>query len=366
MQNENKPSWRKNRVTAELDIEYPIIQGALGGFSSERLTSAVSNFGALGTFGAYSKDPEGIRQSIAQIRSLTSRPFAVNLWVSMEDEAAFRSSELEFQRSLSHIENELRALSAQPPKFEPYHPANFEDQVSVLIEARVPAFSFIFGIPRREVLDEFRRIGTTIIGTATTVAEAKALEDAGVHIVVASGFEAGGHRGSFLREAEESLTGTFSLVPQVADAISLPLVAAGGVADARGVRAAFALGAEAVQMGTAFLACEGSGATDTHRSIILNGEASLTGLTRGFTGRLARGVRNRMMEMWNSASEDILPYPLQRQMVRALSIPAQAAGRSDLIPLWAGQSASLTRHSDATEFLKSLVSEIERETKLIF
>ena len=362
MQNDNKSSWRTNRVTEKLHIEYPIIQGALGGFSSERLTSAVSNFGGLGTFGAHSKDPEGIRQAIAQIRALTAKPFAVNLWVSMEDEAAFRSGQLEFQRSLSHIGGELKALSVQPPSFEPYRRISFEDQVSVLIEARVPVFSFIFGIPRRQVLDEFRRIGTTIIGTATTVAEAKALQDAGVDIVVASGFEAGGHRGSFLRDAEESLTGTFSLVPQVVDAVSLPVIAAGGIADARGVRAAFALGAEAVQMGTVFLACTGSGATDTHRSAILNGEASITGLTRGFTGRLARGVRNRMMETWNAVTEDILPYPLQRQLVRTLSVPAQAAGRTDLIPLWAGQSASLSRHSDATELLRSLVSEIEEGT----
>jgi nitronate monooxygenase len=357
----DKVSWKKNRVTAKLQIEYPIVQGALGGFSSQRLSAGVSNFGGMGSLGAHSQTPSLIRETISEMRSLTSRPFAVNLWVSMEDEGAFSSNEAAFQRALARIAPYMSELSAQPPPYKRYEPIAFEDQVQVLLEARIPVFSFIFGIPRREILDEFRRIGTVLIGTATTVAEAKALEDAGVDLVVASGFEAGGHRGSFLRTSEESLTGGLALVPQVADSIALPVIAAGGIADARGVIAALVLGAEAAQMGTAFLACEGSGASEMHRSLILNGDASNTGLTRGFTGRLARGIRNQAMEEWNQHPEDILPYPLQRQLVRALSIPAQEKNRADLVPLWAGQSANLTTHSDALEFLQSLVDSVEEK-----
>ncbi len=149
------------------------------------------------------------------------------------------------------------------------------------------------------------------IGAATTPDEAIVLEQAGVDVIVASGFEAGGHRGSFLLPSEESLTGTFSLVPQVADAVSVPVVADGGIADARGIVAAFALGAEGVQIDTAFLACEESGASVHHRNALLGGQAKQTALTRGFTGRLARGIKNRLLDELNHKGIEILPYPLQ-------------------------------------------------------
>jgi nitronate monooxygenase len=196
------------------------------------------------------------------------------------------------------------------------------------------------------------------IGAATTVEEAIVLEQAGVDVIAASGFEAGGHRGSFLRAAEESLTGTFSLVPQVADAVSVPVVAAGGIADARGIVAAFALGAEGVQIGSAFLACEESGASVHHRNALLSGNARRTGLTRGFTGRLARGIHNQLLEELNRPGVQILPYPLQRGLVRNLSIPAEKAAKTELLPLWAGQSANLCRQSDAKKLLQTLVSEV--------
>jgi nitronate monooxygenase len=353
-------SWKVNRITSKLKIEYPIIQGPLGGFSSQRLTASVSNFGGLGSFGAHGQTPEAITEVIAEIRSLTDKPFAMNLWASMEDAAAFTSDASDFQRSLAHIAPHLLSLGVEQPVFHQYKRVRFEDQARVLLDAKVPVFSFIYGIPPRELLDEFRRIGTVLIGTATTAEEARALEEAGVDLIVASGFEAGGHRGSFIRSSEASLTGTFALVPQVVDSVALPVVAAGGIADVRGIAAALALGAEGVQMGTAFLACEGSGASEIHRSMLLNKEAAVTGLTRGFTGRLARGIYNSMMESWNTFPQDILPYPLQRQMVRSLSIPAQAAGRKDLIPLWAGQSANLCTHSNVVELLRSLVTEMDQ------
>ena len=184
------------------------------------------------------------------------------------------------------------------------------------------------------------------------------LEQAGVDIIAASGFEAGGHRGSFLLPAEESLTGTFSLVPQVADAVSVPVVAGGGIADARGIVAAFALGAEGVQLGTAFLACEESGASVHHRNTLVSGSARRTGLTRGFTGRLARGIYNQLLEELNRPGVEILPYPLQRALVRNLSIVAERASKPDLLPLWAGQSAGLSRQSNAKTLLQTLVAEV--------
>jgi nitronate monooxygenase len=176
-----------------------------------------------------------------------------------------------------------------------------------------------------------------------------------VNLVVASGFEAGGHRGSFLRSSEESLTGTISLVPQTVDAVTVPVIAAGGIADARGVAAAFALGAEGVQIGTAFLACEESGAHPLHREAILSGKAGRTSLTLGFTGRLARGIHNGLLESLNQPGTEILPYPLQRALMRNLALPAQKAGRAELLALWAGQSANLARCPSVAELLASLV-----------
>ncbi len=351
-------TWNRNRLTETIGIDYPIIQGPLGGLSSQRLTAAVSNFGGLGSFGALNLSPEDIKDVISQIRSLTAKPFAVNLWVSMEDESAQASEEAAFNRSVVPLANYFEELNAPSPEYKPYSPLKFEDQARVLLEEKVPVFSFIFGIPPKEILDECRAKGIVTIGTATTPDEGVALRDAGVDAIVASGFEAGGHRGSFLRAAEDSVTGTFSLIPRIVDVVDVPVIAAGGIADARGVIAAFVLGAEAVQMGTAFLTCEESGASRIHREALMQRKAEYTGLTKAFTGRLARGIQNRLMSELNQKRAEILPYPLQRMLVRNLSIAADAAGRTDLMPLWAGQSANLSTCTEVSVFLDSLVEEV--------
>ena len=351
------PRWNENRLTAKLGIDYPVIQGPLGGLSSQKLTAAVSNFGGLGSFGAHGLTPEAIKEAIAEIRSLTSKPFAMNLWVSMEDEGARTSDENAFNRSLAPLTSHLAGLGAPHPTFKPYSPARFEDQARALLDAKVPVFSFIFGIPPREVLEECRAKSIVTIGTATTPDEGAALEEAGVDVIVASGFEAGGHRGSFLRAAENSLTGTLALVPQIVDNVDVPVIAAGGIGDVRGVVAALALGAEGVQMGTVFLACEESGASLLHRQALRGKKAGHTALTKGFTGRLARGIHNRLLQELNQEGTQILPYPLQRSLLRNIAIPAEAAGRSDLLPLWAGQSANLSSCTDVSSFLTALVEE---------
>lgn len=348
-----------------LGIDYPFVQGPLGGLSSQRLTAAVSNFGGLGSFGAHGLAPEAIQDVIAQIRSRTAKPFAMNLWVSMEDEGARTSDESAFHQALAPLASHFGTLGAPRPAYKSYSPIRFEDQARVLLDAKVPVFSFIYGVPSREILEECRAKGIVTIGAATTLDEAAVLQEAGVDAIVASGFEAGGHRGSFLRAAEDSLTGTLSLVPQIVDLVDVPVIAAGGIADARGVIAALALGAEAVQMGTVFLACEESGASGLHREALLARKAGHTALTKGFTGRLARGIHNRLMEELNRPSVEILPYPLQRTLVRNLAIPAEAAGRSDLLPMWAGQSAGLPACTDVSDFLNSLAGEVSEIAGLV-
>ncbi len=352
--------WNDTRVARILGVQYPIVQGALGGFSSQKLTAGVSNFGGLGSFGAHSLEPAAIADVIGEIRSLTAKPFAMNLWVSMEDAGARASDEAAFRKAASRLTPYIQEVGGAEPVYAPYKPMSFEGQIRTLLDARVPVFSFIFGVPPAEILDETKKQRIVTMGSATTVDEAKALEQAGVDIVVASGFEGGGHRGSFLMNAEDSLTGTISLVPQAVDAVRIPVVAAGGISDARGVKAAFALGAEGVQMGTVFLATEESGVHPLHRDSIVSGRAGKTALTRGFTGRLARGIRNQLLTALNEPDTDVLPYPLQRGLMRNLAVPAQKAGRADLLALWAGQSANLARTTDLRCLLESLIEDMDR------
>lgn len=358
MTQQSLPQWTRTRVSSRLGIELPIIQGPLGGLSTQVLAATVSNFGGLGSFGAHGLTPSAIRDVIAEIRALTAKPFAMNLWVSMEDEGARTAGADAFSRSLAPLAGHIRALGGTLPDYKPYVPVRFEDQVRVLLDANVPAFSFIAGIPQREILEECRAKSIVTIGTATTPNEAIALEQAGIDLIVASGFEAGGHRGSFLLRAEESLTGTFSLIPLVTDAVSIPVIAAGGIGDARGIVAALALGAEGAQIGTAFLACELSGASPVHRNAILSGNTRRTGLTRGFTGRLARGIHNQLMADLNRPGVEILPYPLQRHLVKNLTALAEKAANPDFLQLWSGQSLSLSHETDVNRLLRMIVSDV--------
>jgi nitronate monooxygenase len=188
------PQWNETRVSSRLGIEYPIIQGPLGGLSTQRLTAAVSNFGGLGSFGAHGLAPSAIKDVIAEIRAMTAKPFAINLWVSMEDEGARTSDREDFLRSLAAIRGHIQSLGGTLPSYRSYIPARFEDQVRAVLEAMVPVFSFICGIPPKEILDECRAQRILTIGTATTPDEAILLEQAGVEVIVASGFEAGGPR----------------------------------------------------------------------------------------------------------------------------------------------------------------------------
>ena len=349
-------AWRTTALTKRLGLAYPIVQGPFGGgLSSPALAAAVSNLGGLGSYGAQGHTPERIREVAAAIRGLTERPFAMNLWVSTEDAGARAVTPAQWDAALAPLLPLYRELGVEPPAWAPLPPPPFERQAEALIDARVPAFSFIFGVPDAAILADCRAHGIVTIGTATTVAEAVALDAAGVEVVVASGFEAGGHRASFLAPAESSLTGSFALVPQVVDAVRAPVVAAGGIADGRGVAAALALGAAGVQVGTSFLACEESNAAPGHKQALLGAQAGDTLLTRAFSGRLARGLRNRLADHL-APVKDPLPYPVQGDLLSPLRREALARNHTDLVSLWAGQAAPLARHRRARDVFEALVS----------
>ena len=349
--------WNKTRLTERLSIQYPIIQGPFGGgFSTSELVAAVSNKGGLGSYGANGLTAEEIVNVIADISSKTSSPFAVNLWVSTEDDDADLVSHEQFEEALRPLAPILQQLGIEAPKAPPVTVHRFEDQVQAILEAAPPVFSFVFGVPPAEVLEECRRLGIITIGTATTVEEGIALDRAGVDAIVATGLEAGGHRVSFLRPAESSLVGTISLVPQVVDEVRAPVIAAGGIADGRGIVAALALGASGVQIGTAFLACQESNASRVHRDALFSERSRQTVLTRAFTGRLARSISSTLSKAYDSQSQP-LPYPLQRQLITQLREQTAGEAAGELTPLWAGQSASLLKTRTAAELFCQLVEE---------
>jgi nitronate monooxygenase len=349
--------WNDTPFTRLLGLRYPIVQGPFGGgFSSARLTATVSNAGGLGSFGAQGQPPERMSEIVSDIRKLTAAPFAVNLWVSTEDDAAKTMSREHYEAALRPLLPLFEEMGVSPPAYPFAAWPSFADQVAELIAARPPVISFIFGIPSAEILASCRAYRIVTMGVVTTPQEARAVEEAGLDVVVASGFEAGGHRASFMRPAESSLTGTFALVPQVVDTVKIPVVAAGGIADARGVAAALTLGAHAAQIGTAFLACEESNAPAVHKDVLHGPLARQTALTTGFSGRLARGVRNALADLYADSTVPRLPYPVQGQLVGALRERAIALGRLDLISLWAGQAAPLVRHRRASALFDELVA----------
>lgn len=353
--------WHGNRATRRLGTRYPIIQGPFGGgLSTVGLVSTVSNAGGLGSYGAHLLSPEEIHAVIADIRRATAAPFAINLWVSDHDDDARVMTQSDFETGLKVFQPIYEELGIAIPSFPNQAAWGFDEQVAAILEAKPPVFSFVFGIPSPQILAECRRRNIVTIGAATTVDEAMAVEAAGVDMVLATGFEAGGHRPSFLKPAENSLMGTFALVPQIVDSVKIPVIAAGGISDGRGVTAAFALGAQAVQLGTAFLACEESGTSPLHREFIRGRGARDTTLSRAFTGRLARFIRNRFIERVEAGEISPLPFPVQSWFTGFIKQAAAEQGNPSYMSLYAGQAAPLLKHHKAAELLQSLAIEIAR------
>jgi nitronate monooxygenase len=343
-------------ATRRLGIAHPIIQGPFGGgLSTDRLAAAVSELGGLGSFGAHHLPPDEIGKVAQAIRARTNKPFALNLWIADHDPGGLELSAEEYARVAGIFEPYFRELGQPLPPPPARYGQRFAEQIEALLAAAPPVFSFVFGVPPRAILEECRRTGIVTAGAATSIAEARALDEAGVDLIVASGLEAGGHRPTFLGRAEDSLMGTLALVPLVADRVKAPVIAAGGIADRRGVAAVLALGAQAAQIGTAFLACEESGAPAAHKELLFSGRTHATTLTRAFTGRLARGLANRWTRELADRIAELPPYPITGWFVSQLRPAALAAGVTDLMSLWSGQAAPNVRHHTAAALFAALV-----------
>lgn len=347
-----------NALTQKLGIRFPIVQGPFGGgLSSIELASTVSGAGGLGSFGAHHLAPDAIRTLVQDIRQATQAAFAINLWVSNRDHHIDGISRSKFDSYLRAFEPYYNKLDIDPPAFTEVFSHDFEKQAEAAIAAEPPALSFVYGVPGRHIIEACRAKGIVTMGTATTVDEALALEAGGVDVIVATGFEAGGHRVSFLKEPENCLTGTLALVPQIVDAVNLPVIAAGGIADIRGVRAALALGAHGVQVGTAFLACRQSGTSDLHRDILMTDQAHHTVLSRAFTGRLARFIENDFIRDVERCEDPPAPFPVQSFFTAPIKSAANTHANGDYASLYAGQGASLLKHTDAADLLLALAAD---------
>lgn len=346
----------RNELLQRLGIENPIIQAPMaGGPSTPELAAAVSNAGGLGSLGGAYSAPEQILQEIQRTRALTSKPFSVNLFCGGYDAQA-NADAAPMLALLAEIHQELRLPAPALPKLPP---DPFPSQLDAVIEGRAPVFSFTFGIPQRDAMARLKARDIAIIGTATTVEEARLLEAAGVDAIAAQGAEAGAHRGTFARSFEESMVPTLELVRGIAAACAVPVIASGGIMDGKDIANALAAGASAVQLGTAFVACPESGASATYKRALLAAREDTTEITRAFSGRPARGLRNSFMAMLKDRKNTILPFPLQNALTRAMRTAAAKQGKSDYLSLWAGTGVARIRSMPAAELVQRLVEEIE-------
>jgi nitronate monooxygenase len=322
-----------------------------GGPDTPALAAAVTNAGGLGSLGCAYLTAAQIDAQVAAARALTSGPYAINLFMRgpEPDDAAARAR-------VAPLLDEFRRELGLPPPGAPKATPPLGEQLEAVLRAAPAVFSFTFGMPTREMLAALRARAIASVGTATTVDEAEALAELGVDAVCAQGAEAGGHRGTFLGRFEDALVGTMALVPAVVARVgSLPVIAAGGIMDGRGVRAALSLGAAAAQLGTAFMDCPEAGTPAPHRAALRSARARRTVVTRGFSGRAARGMRNRFTDAFERVEAG--PFPEQQLDTADIRAAAIEVGEIELMQMWAGQGAPLLRALPAGELVETLARE---------
>ncbi len=348
-------SWPDRRILDLFGIELPIVQAPMAGASGPEMAIAVSAAGGLGSLPCAQMTVDQVRAALATIRRATSRPVNLNFFChpAVQPEAA----EIEaWRRRLAPYYREFGLDPATPVPATGRAP--FDAAFCALVEETRPdVVSFHFGLPAAALLDRVRRAGARVVASATTVAEARWLEARGCDAIVAMGFEAGGHRGSFLAADMARQVGTFALVPQVVDAVRVPVIAAGGIADARGIVAALALGAAAVQIGTAYLHAPEATISPLHRAALAAAGDDATAITDVFTGRPARGIVNRLMREQGPLAGDLPRFPFAAGPLQPLRARAEAAGSGDFTNLWAGQAAALGPRLPAGELTRRLAAE---------
>ncbi|MET0231095.1 MAG: nitronate monooxygenase [Rhodanobacteraceae bacterium] len=345
------PGHRDREITDLFGIDLPVIQAPMAGATSAEMVIAVSEAGGLGSLPGAMYSSAQLRDALAAIRAKTHRAIGVNFFchasptVEPERLAAWRERLLPYYAEFGVDPDAADATSRRMP-FD-------ESACAVVEEFRPDVVSFHFGLPPAALVERVKRAGAKVVSSATTVAEARWLEARGVDAIIAMGAEAGGHRGSFLGDGTTAPIGTLALVPQIADAVAVPVIAAGGIVDRRGVVAARALGASAVQVGTAYLFTPEARIHAVHRRALGEAERT-TALTNVFSGRAARGIVNRLMRDLGALCDLAPPFPAAADAVAPLRLAAEAAGRDDFSPLWAGQAFPLARAMSSAELTRKL------------
>ncbi len=341
--------WYKTALTERLKLQWPILQAPMGDKTTPALAAAVSNAGALGGLGMSGLHPENVRRRIEGFRQQSGGSLNVNylLWETPDELSDAARPMRNVLQTLYHS-NGL----GQVPEPTPSRSIIDQDHLDVLTELKPEVASFHFGLPHQDVVDQLKALGTLIVCSATTVAEALSLEEGGVDAIIAQGIEAGGHRGTFSGVDSAVQPGLFALLPQVVAAVSVPVIAAGGIANGQAIAAALMLGASAVQLGTAFLRCEEANVADGHRAALATASDSSTVVTDVVSGKPARFLRNSLTE--TLLSEDPLPFPAQLR----LTAPLAKTGDAQLMGLYAGQSAALTVEKPAGELVEKLAEDV--------
>jgi nitronate monooxygenase len=347
--------WPDNDLTTRLGIRYPIIQAPMAGASTPALAIAVSTAGGLGSLGLAMHTQEALRNDCATV-SAAGAPYNVNFFVHNEpvDDPAraadTRSLLAPYYRELGL--GEVPDVVTPTPSFNDTH-------LQAVLDLRPPVVSFHFGLPGDDAFKAIKAAGLYTLSSATNVAEARELEARGVDAVIAQGFEAGGHRGTFSEPYERGHVGTLALVPQVVDAVSIPVIAAGGIGDGRGIAAALALGASAVQLGTAFLTCPESAAHPLYRRALNEAHDDQTRITHAFSGRPARGLENRYLREMAGHEAHYPDFPILNTLTGPLRKASTKGNNTDFLSLWSGQSAVMSKNLPACELIQLLVKETE-------
>jgi nitronate monooxygenase len=346
--------WPRTNFLELLGIAHPIVQAPMPGFTTPALAAAVCNAGGLGSIGCATLPTAAIREQVAAVRQATNRPFNLNFFVHAPPAAALEATARVRARLAPYFAE--FGLGSVPEPSEPFRSFD-EDRLDLVLELRPRVVSFHFGLPSMAAVRRIKEAGCAIMSSATTVAEARSLEAGGADVVIAQGFEAGGHRGSFSDSPGAGMVGTMALVPQIVDAVRVPVIAAGGIADGRGIAAAFALGASGAQLGTAFLGCPEAAVPPLYRARLRAGTDDATEVTRAFTGRPARAIRNRFVA--EMADAEALDFPLQASLAGPLWQVADETARAQLMPVWAGQAVALVRELPAGQLVERLAAETQ-------
>jgi len=351
--------WSQNNFTKALNIKYPIIQAPMASAASIELASEVSNAGGLGSLGLSYHKIENILPDYKKILNKTNHSINLNFMTHKEPS----KNDIKAKKYMNEVKKYYEEYKvAEIPNLINTTETFNKEHLELLLEMNPKIVSFHFGLPQQDYIQSIKNQNIYIISSATTVKEAKILEDSGADAIIAQGYEAGGHRGTFASSYKEGEIGLFSLLPQVVEATSVPVIAAGGIANGKGIAAALMLGAQGVQIGTAFLSCPEASVHPLWQNAISNASTRDTRITSAFTGRPARGIVNRLvMDMENK--NDIIPdFPTVGSVIKPLANIAATNGKDDFLSLWAGQSAPMNRNISASELIELLAE----ETSLIF